>query len=124
MQKLELLPALTKIYGSQINPNLESFMYCQYYKDKNASVEMILSEGRKKTIVLDFIFEVIPNEDGSYVSGQIAFDTTDDVVDNATKLLGFDPYSLTRCFRELFHNDAYYHIRKTCSCYGNFDIIL
>lgn len=93
MPKLELLPQFAKRYGSRLRPDLESFRYCQ---DSNtALVEMSFKGGKTVSVNLDFIDDGEEDKKGNYIP-KPCFDPSDDMVDNATKLVEMEPYSLTQ----------------------------
>jgi hypothetical protein len=103
MLKLELLPQFAKRYGSRLHPDLESFKYCQ--DSKVALVEMTFKGGNTVSVNLDFIVEGEEDNDGDYTS-KPSFDPSDDMVDNARKLVEMEPYSLVNCFNDLFSPEA------------------
>jgi hypothetical protein len=103
MPKLEILPQFVKLYGEKLNPDLESFKYCQDSKD--AFVEMLFKGGKTLVENLKFIDDGKEDEHGNYIP-KLAYDPSDDIVDNATKLIEMDSYSLINCITDLFSTEA------------------
>lgn len=103
MEKLEILPQFAKLYGEKLNPDLESFKYCQ--DSKAAFVEMHFKGGKITKENLQFIDDGEEDKDGNFIS-KLYFDPSEDIVDNATKLIEMHPYSLINCISDLFREEV------------------
>jgi hypothetical protein len=107
MQKLNILNQMKFKYGAWINPALCFLKYCQ--NDKEAFVELIFSDNDEDSVMinLDFITD-------DYETGEIKenagyppfFDPNKDIVDNATRFIELDSYSLINCIDDLFTDNA------------------
>lgn len=104
MQKLEILQQFEKLYGKQINPELVSLKYCQTVK--KAVAELTYKDGKIDTIDLDFIVDDYEKDDEGNIIEIPDFDPQKDIVDNATKFIQFDSYSLINCISGLFSKEA------------------
>jgi hypothetical protein len=106
MNKLEILQQFKKKYGDMINPDLISIKYCQ--NEKDAFVEMSFLNIPYPTIInLDFISD--DSEQANLITYQYIpplFNPKSDIVDNATCLIEFEPYSLLCCIDHLFVQKA------------------
>jgi hypothetical protein len=102
MDKLEILSQFQKKYGAMINPELVSIKYCQ--AESEAFVEMLFSNNTVPVVInLDFIADDSKmNDNNDFDAIPNLFNPEADIVDNATCLIEFDPYSLIMCIDNLF----------------------
>lgn len=106
MLKLELLGQFIKLYGDKINPDLLSIKYCQ--TAENAFVEKLFSTSPQLPVITNLNFiggDIIIDEDG--VEKDLPyFNPEADIVDNASRFIYFDDYSLLNCIDNLFTKTA------------------
>lgn len=103
MEKLEILKQFQKIYGDKINPELVSVKYCQ--TETIALVELHFRSHTEKitTIDLGFICDDSISDDQTELTGwEPFFNPEADIVDNASRFLHMDDYSLINCIGGLF----------------------
>ncbi len=106
MERLEILGQFKKLYGSNINPDISSFMYCQ--SDSDACVEMYFQSKREPYIInLDFITDWDENKtQDEQPANLLMFNPEGDIVNNAKLLTELDEYSLINCIDHLFTQQA------------------
>lgn len=103
MNKLEILQQFQKIYGTKINPELISVKYCQTASD--AFVEMLFSSITSTPVLINLYFIAADlDEDFNQKTHihSLKFDPAADIVDNASRFLELDTYSLIVCIDNLF----------------------
>ncbi len=66
---------------------------------------MSFKGGKTVSVNLDFIDDGEEDKKGNYIP-KLCFDPSDDIVDNATKLVEMDPYSLINCIPDLFKTES------------------
>ncbi len=106
MQKLEILEQLIKIYGEKINPELVSIKYCQ--TAEIAMVEMVFSGNLKLPVItnLKFITGDIGIDEDGIETDRPFFDPEADIVDNASRFITLDAFSLLNCIDNIFTKSA------------------
>jgi hypothetical protein len=106
MNKLEMLNSFKQRFQENLNPSLQSIKYCQTID--SAILELpFLNEPETKSIDLKFIGgEITKNEDGSDKDILPLFNPDADIVDNASRLLELDDYSLIMCLDNVLTEDA------------------
>ena len=106
MQKLELLDQFMNIYGDKINPELVSIKYCQ--TAESALVEMVFSANLKLPVITNLKFitgDIVIDEDGIETDRPF-FDPEADIVDNASRFITLDAFSLLNCIDNIFTKKA------------------
>jgi hypothetical protein len=106
MDKLEMLNSFKQRFQDNLNPSLQSIKYCQTVD--SAIIELkFLNTPETKSIDLKFMGgEIIKNEDGTYKDILPLFNPDDDVVDNASRLLQLDDYSLIMCLDDVLKQET------------------
>jgi hypothetical protein len=112
MQKLEMIHKFHKLYGQQINSELVSIKYVQ--NNNKAMIEMYFNGALKPNIIdLKFIGgDIIFDENGEPEDLLPLFDPSEDIVDNAKRLIEMDDYSLINCIDDLFSEVAAHLINE------------
>ena len=115
MDKLEMLGQFKKLYGSNINPDITSFLYCQ--SEAEAYTEMFFQTNSASYIInLDFIAEWDESKtQEEQPNNLLMFNPSNDIVDNAKLLIEMDEYSLINCIDHLFTQAAIEDILKRTS---------
>ena len=105
MDKLEMIPSIKQRFRNQLKPTIESIKYCQ--TTSMASVEIQYTNNPEIISVdLAYMGELVTDEDGNDKDIIPLFNPEVDIVDNATRLLGLDNYSLMMCLSEAFTPEA------------------
>lgn len=107
MKKIEILQPLQGLYYEQLNPELYSLKFCQ--SNEKVCVEMYFSNQKIAPSVIDLNFiggEIVKDENGFDQDILPLFIHTDDIVDNAKKIIQLDAETLAMCIDHLFTPDA------------------
>lgn len=110
MNKLEMLNSFKQRFQENLNPSLQSIKYCQ--TGNCAIIELqFINNPAIKSIDLKFMGgEIIKNEDGTNKDILPLFNPDADIVDNASRLLQLDDYSLIMCLDDILNQDSIKHI--------------
>ncbi len=105
-----MLNSFKQRFKENLNPNLQSIKYCQ--NSEYAIIELqFLNNPEIKSIDLKFMGgEIIKNEDGTDKDILPLFYPDADIIDNASRLLQLDDYSLIMCLDDILNQDAIKHI--------------
>ena len=110
MEKLEVLPSFKKRFAEKIKSSIQSIKYCQS-TDKSVVEIKFANSNTVKSIDLKFMGgEIIKNEDGSDKDILPLFNPDADIVDNASRLLQLDDYSLIICLNEILNPELIHQI--------------
>lgn len=105
MEKLEMFNSFKHRFGDQINPNVQSVKYCQ--NEEMASIEIQCSDQPDVNVDLKFMGgEIVKGTDGSDKDIMPLFNPEADIVDNASRLLELDDYSLIMCLELILRKEA------------------
>lgn len=106
-QVLELLPAMKRRWGPDLNPGLQSIKFSQ--RKEMAVIELTFENEAgvmvKETTNFDFIADSEEEDD-------LTFKPSNDVVDNAQSFVAMDGYSIINCFSNLLNIEAEHRINQ------------
>jgi hypothetical protein len=103
MLKLELIHQFQSIHSHSLNPNLVSILFCQ--NKEGCFVELYFAED--PTLAFQYVLDFIKEDpdfdlDDDDFDDQDFFDSSVDIIDNATLFLRLDSLSISMCVNNFF----------------------